>query len=384
MNEQPDLLRDSLHRIADRADPADLYERSLQRSRRITRNRALLATAAAVVGLSLAGGAVGQLADRARPVVPPPAASAAPAPPDRTVPGPARTPSPGATTGTGRTAGSVPGIPGWLYYVDPDADRLVRLTGSGPVVVLNRDGFNATVSPDGRRIAYLTGTEATSVVVADRDGRNPRTVLRDSAENGHEPTWSPDSTRLLVARGTDQDAVLGTVRVDTGTFTPLARQTGGIHHLWSADGRRLGYATGECRLGVADADGRNARLVPVVGDPDRSANPRGLSSCDPYSISPDGSRLAVAMVGAGQPNGDIARDLVADAVVDTRTGTAVDLPVTGTVSAVLFGPDGSLLVRSASGGGNQLTLVSPAGTVTARVAEPAGVRRFSLLAHTAG
>ena len=71
------------------------------------------------------------------------------------------------------------------------------------------------------------------------------------------------------------------------------------------------------------------------------------------------------------------RDLVANAVVDTRTGATVRLPVTGTVSAVLFQPDGSMLVRSSTG----LVLVSAGGTVLARAPEPAGGSAMSLLAY---
>lgn len=141
-------------------------------------------------------------------------------------------------------------------------------------------------------------------------------------------------------------------------------------------------ATGVCKLGTADADGGNARLVPVFGDMNSGANPQQRRSCDPYSVSPDGSLIAVNQRTGDQPDGDVGRDLVANAIVDTRTGSNVTLPVTGTITAVLFQPNGDLLVRSSNGGANQLTLLGADHTIKSQVTEPASVKNARLLAYT--
>jgi TolB protein len=133
-------------------------------------------------------------------------------------------------------------------------------------------------------------------------------------------------------------------------------------------------------LGIADADGGNAHVVPVFASNNATVNPQMRRSCDPYSISPDGSMMAVHQRTGDQPDGDIGRDLTANAVVDTRTGADVPLPVTGTVNAVLFRPDGTILVRTTGDGGNQLTLLNPDRTVRAQVAEPTSVHNAALLA----
>ncbi len=294
---------------------------------------------------------------------------------------PATSPPSAAGAGQPAEAGHAAGLSGWLYYVDRSSDRLLRLTSSGLVQVLGAGGRNANVSPDGRRVAYLD--EAANVLVADSNGAHQRTVLRGSVPAGYEPAWAPDSNRLLVVRAAADGATApGVVEVNTGGFTPLRHTPNGIHYLWSADGGHLGYATGICQLGVAGIDGDNPRLVPVIGDRNPSVNPDRKRSCDPFSLSPDGSRMAVDLHTGNTDDGDIGRNLSANAVIDTRTGATVRLPVNGTITAVLFQPDGGMLVRTRSATANLLTLISPTGTITTQTTEPATTKDLSLIAYT--
>jgi TolB protein len=300
---------------------------------------------------------------------------------------PSASASPSVAASPSPSLGSIAGLPGSLYYWQ-SPDKLVRLTGTGTVTVLDAGGRSANVSPDGTSVAFLDGSGANgnaTVYVADRDGGHRRAVLTGAVGDGYEPAWAPDSKRLLAGRplsGGEGGVQLGVVDVATGTFTPLAEHFDAIHPLWTADGKHLGYATGTCQLGIADADGGNAHVVPVFASNDLSLNPQLRRSCDPYSISPDGSLMAVHQRTGDEPDGDIGRDLVANAVVDTRTGADVRLPVTGTVNAVLFQPDGTILVRTTGGAGNLLTLLNPDRTVRARVDEPASVHDAALLADT--
>lgn len=337
-------------------------------SRSIAR-RTVLATAAFAAGsaaLLTAACDSGQAIAGSRPP-----ASAAPAASSAL----AATPSSGVSVG-----GSIPGLPGWLYYAD--SDRLVRLTSSGVDTVLSTGAYAANVSPDGARIAFID--QSSNVVVADRDGQHRRTVLRGSVNAGYEPAWSPDYGRLLAAKGTAGGTVtIGIVTIASGSFTALAHQPqGAIHPLWSADGHHLGYATGTCQIATADGDGGNARTVPVFGDLTSAANPQRRRSCDPYSISPDGSLIAVNQRTGDQPDGDIGRDLSANAVIDTRTGSNVALPVTGSITAIVFLPDGDILVRTTNDTNQQLTLLGPDRTIKAQVSEPATVNKSHLLAYT--
>ncbi len=242
--------------------------------------------------------------------------------------------------------------------------------------VLEKDAYAASVSPDGARVAFVD--KSGKVVVTDRDGKNRRTVFQGAKYYGYEPAWSPDSERLLLAKGPDGEATKGILTVETGRFTALADQPSAIHFLWSADGRHIGYATGECRLATADPDGGNARVVPGFGSDDVQANYGRRRSCDPYSMSADGGLISVWLRKGEEEDSDIARDLIADTVIDVRTGENVGLPVRGDVQAILFQPNGDILVRTQG----KLTLLGPDFAVKAEVDEPAAVNDLKLLAYT--
>jgi TolB protein len=72
----------------------------------------------------------------------------------------------------------------------------------------------------------------------------------------------------------------------------------------------------------------------------------------------------------------------ADAVVDTRTGHLVPLPVTGKVLGAVFDADGNLLVRTLRAGVPKLSLVAPDNTLLVQADEPDAVRDLELLAYT--
>ncbi|GIF70432.1 hypothetical protein Ais01nite_84670 [Asanoa ishikariensis] len=277
-----------------------------------------------------------------------------------------------------RTASSpAAAIPGRLYYLEHE--RLVRVTGPDVKTVLEKDAYAANVSPDGAHIAFIDGSpiEAGNVVVADRDGRNRRTVFRGADRAGFEPAWSPDSKRLLIAKNRGPGLrTVGVLTIATGRFTPWERQSLGQGFLWTADGKHVGYVDGY-RLVLADPDGRNARVVPVFGSDDRRLNPQRRRSSDTYSISANGRLISVWQRTNDEDSSDIARDLIADAIVDTRTGENVGVPVRGEIRAILFQPNGDILVRT----NGKLTLFGPNWKVKAEVAEPAEVKDFELLTY---
>jgi TolB protein len=297
--------------------------------------------------------------------------------------GPATSARPAAATAVVAPSRSIPGLPGTLYYLretDEGADRLVRVTPGGNRTVVSGDrAVYARVSPDGTGLVWVTDGALT---VADADGRNPRKLLDNVAAGyGFDPVWSGDSTTLLTgvvppgADVTSDESTLVAVRVADGRVTPMPKAlAGNLSYQWSGDGREVFFAGGECTVGHAHADGTARRTVPVLGSTDAAENPTVMRSCDVVGVNRDGSRIAVDLHVGDEPDGDITASTTADAVIDTATGALVRLPVRGTVRAAVFGPDGTLLVRSEAAGARTLTLIDAGGAVLATVAEPTALK----------
>jgi TolB protein len=296
--------------------------------------------------------------------------------------------TPGASGAVGRAgastpvvaARSVPGLPGALFYLTPE-HHLVRLTPTNELLPLGTQAWGADVSPDGRRVARIE--QDGDVLVTDHEGDEARRIHRDAAPDGIGPAWSPDGTKLLIARSADEATLRpGLLNVATGHVTPLPRLNHHLHFRWSGDGRTLAFTTGECRVLTSTAAGKKMRMVPVLGDPSRKKNPSGSYTCDVVSVNRDGTRLAVNLKGPSDPAGDIVGDTAADTVIDTATGATVALPVRGTVLAVIYRPDGTMLIRTRKGRTTTLTVLGADGGQIAKVVEPAVTRGLELVAYT--
>ncbi|MET8153370.1 hypothetical protein ACIBSW_26490 [Actinoplanes sp. NPDC049668] len=378
----PDPLRDELRDLADVVVPADLYERSLARSRRIGRREAAIGTTAAVVALALLGSGLWRLPKGPEPAPPVAAAPAGPSasapviPPAPQTAGPGEViggtsapdrPRPRSSTSSPRST-SLVDVPGQIFYADAEDDgRLVRLTGAGnPSTVLSASNSAAGVSPDGSRIAYVTdGT----LMVAETGGQATRQVYAGTASAEQAPAWSPDGGRLLI-----DAADPGVLDVATGRLDPLAEGLEGRHFRWSGDGTTLVYATPGCGLEVAaGTDAQSGTPVPDQSGTD------GRAACRPVSVDATGDLVAVQLgpTAAAQPD-----EAPADAIVDTVTGDIVDLPVTGKIIGAVFDPDGNLLVRSKKNGKTRLWLFSPDFTLLVQAREPSKLKGLDLLAYT--
>lgn len=92
-----------------------------------------------------------------------------------------------------------------IWTASPTGDDLQRVTSSG--------GYKATVdwSPDSSMLVYQHGRgEAAEIAVVNRDGGTPR-FLTDNKSSERIPVWSPDGNRIAFV--TDADGVTDEVRV---------------------------------------------------------------------------------------------------------------------------------------------------------------------------
>ncbi|MCC6704390.1 MAG: S9 family peptidase [Thermomicrobiales bacterium] len=105
------------------------------------------------------------------------------------------------------------------------------------------------LSPDGERVVYSVSkvcgdcTKAYSDVwISNRDGSDARRLTRTGDRNGNA-RWSPDGSRIAYVSGREGKSVLCVLRLDGGEAEPIATH----HHTigtpnWSPDGNSIAYS----------------------------------------------------------------------------------------------------------------------------------------------
>ncbi|MET7875533.1 TolB family protein [Micromonospora profundi] len=386
-------LRLDLAALADEVTAVDLRDRTLRTSRRLGIQRAVATSAAALVLVAVATGTAFAIRpDRSPAPMPadPPSVTATPAPTPSTTPSTSTSDAPGSPPSGGSGTNAPTAEIGKLFYGPAEVtdakttnlrswhpgDNPVRLLALPTIAALN----TASVSQDGRRIAWVTSNDSGqggTLFVANADGSDKQQLRSDVDAQCLTPVWSPDDRHLLFRAveamgGGGRYGVLDT-RGDSGKVNWWTEQPGGCHALWSADGRSIAM-TVDAGVTLYDKDGAKKRTVPGF-------TLDGWRSNDIASLSPDGSRIALHRRKASEDAGDIARELWVNAVLDTRSGKQVALPLGGrTLRQVYFQPDGSMVVRVQAGSGYALLLVAEDGKKLSETAEPAALKDMQILA----
>src|SRR5215207_5436425 len=122
-----------------------------------------------------------------------------------------------------------------LYFVkgNPSALYRVSLIGGVPTKLIDSLEGTFSFSPDDRQIAFIRqvinrdGQREFSLLIADSDGRNERTLLvRAHPGKLDVPVWSPDGQSIICAHGNSaagsQDVSLVAINVSTGEKKDLS------------------------------------------------------------------------------------------------------------------------------------------------------------------
>ena len=216
----------------------------------------------------------------------------------------------------GRLVVSESGTYAPLRLFDPEEGMLFNLTGERPT----NSPEEARLSPDGTRLAYPHEQEQ-AVYLAEADGSNPR-LLSQGGGFSAQVWWSPDSQRLAYTTGihwTDRLVVADRDGGNPVTLLPSLEESGYVASLaWAPDSRMLLVATDAYHHQTP----RPTRLLLLNAD--RSGQCQLLEAyLHDASWSPDGRTLALSRWG--RPQGELASHNICLATLTDRA-TVATLP----------------------------------------------------------
>ena len=198
-----------------------------------------------------------------------------------------------------------------IFQVNPDGSGL-RLITQHDRAYMNWNCCPAW-SPDGKELAFVSsdlpalGRSHAVIFILDVLGDTVRALFRDDTTCLLDPSWSPDATHLVFARGVKSRKFVGhflqhrtEICIETELFS-MGLDGSGLRQLtqdptassrrpaWSPDGRAIAYVSrskakeaGKADIFLMDADGSNPRQLTKGGAAEINVDP---------SWSPDGTEI---------------------------------------------------------------------------------------------
>jgi TolB protein len=181
-------------------------------------------------------------------------------------------------------------VPGRAPTLSPDGNRLIYMTGTWtatrlmlsasdgsrpqPITDGSAIAWNNHWSPDGKRIAFTSRSDPKSelaifVMNTDGTGRRQLSHFPDGSGNAQWPVWSPDGREVAIQvnRLQEHDAHIWIIDATTGEARKLAAHDQPYLDetpAWFPDGKRIAFQsnrTGKMEVWVMNADGSRARQI---------------------------------------------------------------------------------------------------------------------------
>jgi Tol biopolymer transport system component len=161
--------------------------------------------------------------------------------------------------------------------------------------------IDVRLSPDGRRVTYISGSPASAVWTLDLE-RKTKTRVTFDQQTASEPSWSSDGKTLVfsleVAQGGGNAEIRGKAADGSGPERTMTSEVNNYHYPGlSPDGKYLTFLWGDgekmTSLWIEPVAG-NTKRVAIVQPPSAQFNISG------YRVSPDGRWVAYVSDESGQ------------------------------------------------------------------------------------